>query len=302
MRLPLVVGVDGSDSSLEAVDWAADEAVRHPDLPLRLVHASLWEQYEGDMSSTGDPGPVPPAAADRIVTAATARALRRAPAVRVETVVLAEDPVYALLSEGHNATAVVTGCRGRGEIPGLLLGSVGLAVAGHADGPVIVVRGTAEGVAGAHERIVLAVGEPGTSGEAARFALCEAAARHCALDVVRTWICPAHRAARHPLLVGERGPGHEEPAVTAAACEEQASALVDDVLRHPMSGYPQVRVHRCVLEGPARQVLLDRSRAADLLVLGVRRRNGDGGLQLGLVAHALLHHALCPVAVVPDFP
>ncbi|MFJ8787699.1 universal stress protein [Streptomyces sp. NPDC102462] len=302
MRLPLVVGVDGSDSSLEAVDWAADEAVRHADLPLRLVHASLWEQYEGDMSSTGDPGPVPPAAADRIVTAATERALRRAPAVRVETMVLAEDPVYALLGEGHNATAVVTGCRGRGEIPGLLLGSVGLAVAGHADGPVIVVRGTAEGIAGAHERIVLAVGEPGTSGEAARFALCEAAARHCALDVVRTWLCPAHRAARHPLLVGDRGLGHEEPAVTAAACEEQASALVDDVLRHPMSEYPQVRVHRCVLEGPARQVLLHRSRAADLLVLGVRRRNGDGGLQLGLVAHALLHHALCPVAVVPDFP
>ncbi|WP_448316081.1 universal stress protein, partial [Streptomyces sp. CO7] len=46
MRLPLVVGVDGSEQSLGAVDWAADEAALRG-LPLRLVHASLWERYEG---------------------------------------------------------------------------------------------------------------------------------------------------------------------------------------------------------------------------------------------------------------
>ncbi len=39
-ELPLVVGVDGSDSSLVAVDWATDEAARHG-LPLGLVHALL---------------------------------------------------------------------------------------------------------------------------------------------------------------------------------------------------------------------------------------------------------------------
>lgn len=48
MELPLVVGVDGSESSLLAVDWAVAEAVRHG-VPLRLVHASLWERYEGTM-------------------------------------------------------------------------------------------------------------------------------------------------------------------------------------------------------------------------------------------------------------
>jgi nucleotide-binding universal stress UspA family protein len=40
MELPVVVGIDGSDSSLLAVDWAVDEAARRG-LPLRLVHASL---------------------------------------------------------------------------------------------------------------------------------------------------------------------------------------------------------------------------------------------------------------------
>ncbi len=46
MELPVVVGVDGSEPSLRAVDWAVDEAALHG-VPLRLVYASLRERYEG---------------------------------------------------------------------------------------------------------------------------------------------------------------------------------------------------------------------------------------------------------------
>ncbi|MFE5097951.1 universal stress protein [Streptomyces sp. NPDC056638] len=44
MRLPIVVGVDGSEGSLRALDWTAAEAARSR-LPLRVVHASLWERH-----------------------------------------------------------------------------------------------------------------------------------------------------------------------------------------------------------------------------------------------------------------
>jgi nucleotide-binding universal stress UspA family protein len=44
--LPIAVGVDGSEPSLRAVDWAADEAALRG-APLRLVYASLWERNEG---------------------------------------------------------------------------------------------------------------------------------------------------------------------------------------------------------------------------------------------------------------
>lgn len=43
---PRVVGVCGSDGGLPAVDWTVDEAARHG-LPLRLLHGSLGERYEG---------------------------------------------------------------------------------------------------------------------------------------------------------------------------------------------------------------------------------------------------------------
>ncbi|WP_189309466.1 universal stress protein [Streptomyces brasiliensis] len=284
MRLPLVVGVDGSRFSLHAVDWAIDEAARHG-LPLRLVNASLWEHYEGRPT------------ADDIVDAAAERVRRRNPDVKVDTEVLPADPVDALLHEGRNATIVVTGSRGRGGLKGMLLGSVSLAVAGRASGPVVVVRGErTEGDGaepdGARRPVVLGAGDPGTSGAATWFAFREAAARGCGLEIVRAWRRPAHVTAEHPLIAGDPAHGHQE----------RASLLIDALLRGPVTEYPDVRVHRSVVEGLTRQVLLQRSATADLLVLGVRRSHSRGGLQLGRVAHAVLHHAECPVAVVPELP
>ncbi|MEU6379786.1 universal stress protein [Streptomyces sp. NPDC046909] len=292
MELPLVVGVDGSESSLAATDWAADEAARHG-LPLRLVYASLWERYEGAAPSADPDDPEYTSERmreDTILGAAEERARRHSPGLKISAEVVPEEAVSALLREGHNASALITGSRGRGELAGLLLGSVGLAVAARAHCPVIVVRGDTAGLAGTHERILLGAGEPSSGGEAVRFAFREAEARGCTLDVVRTWRCPAHETADHPLLAGD--PAHYH--------EEQASELLEALLDEPMADHPKVRVRRATVEGPARKVLLNRSAAADLVIVGARRRHGHTGLQLGRVAHALLHHADCPVAVVPQ--
>ncbi|GGZ20662.1 universal stress protein [Streptomyces poonensis] len=289
MELPLVVGVDGSEPSLVAVDWAVDEAARRG-WPLRLVYASRWERYEGLSSPGSVERPPQRVMRENIVGAATERARRRNPEVKVTGEVLAEEAVSALLREARNASALVTGSRGRGELKGLLLGSVGLAVAGRARCPVFVVRGDEAGLAGTHERIMLGAGEAGTSGDAVRFAFREAETRACPLDVVRAWRCPAHETADHPLLAGE--PAHQH--------EQQASAHLDALLRDAVADHPQVRVHRSTAEGPTRKVLLHRSAAADLVIIGARRRHGHYGLQLGRVGHTLLHHARCPVVIVPQ--
>lgn len=268
MELPLAVGVDGSESSLVAVDWAVDEAARRG-VSLRLVHAFLWERYEGVVPPGSLERPSGQVMAENIVGTTAERARRRDPDVKVSTEIVPEDAASALLHAGNNASALVTGSRGRGELKGMLLGSVGLA--------------------GTHERILLGAGEHATSGEAVRFAFREAEARQCVLDVVRAWRCPAHETADDPQLAGE--PAHQH--------EEQASAQLDELLRDAVADHPDVQVRRTTVEGPARKVLLNRSGAADLLIIGAQRRHSHYGLQLGRVAHTLLHHAECPVAVVP---
>jgi nucleotide-binding universal stress UspA family protein len=288
MTLPLVVGVDGSDPCLVAVDWAVDEAVRHG-LPLRLVYASLWERYEAGLPSVGPGRPSEQVLAEHIVASAAERAERRDADVKVTTDIVAEDAAFALVREGSDAFALVTGSRGRGRLKGLLLGSVGLAVSARAHCPVVVVRGDQAGVAGTHGRILLGLGETDTSAEAVRFAVREAEARGCVLDVVRAWRRPAHDGNDHP-----------QEAEGPDTYEERASAVVDAQLKAAITGHPQVRTRRTVLEGPAGNVLVDRSAAADLVIVGARRRTGHVGLQLGRVNHTLLHHAQCPVAVVPQ--
>lgn len=285
---PMVVGVDGSASSLLAADWASDEALRHG-VPLRLVYASLWHRYEGSALVTSLARSGSQVMAENIVGSTAERVRRRVPSVRATTDVLPEEAVGALLEEGQRAFAVVTGSRGRGGIAGMLLGSVSLAVAARAHCPVVVVRGDKAGLEGAHGRIVLGIGDVDVDSPAVRFAFAEARLRTCGLDVVRAWRWPSHETADHPRVVGEPSPSYEA----------QASCLLDEALAKAEHDYPDVALRRVVSEGPARKCLLRLSAAADLLIVGAQRRPGQAGMQLGRVAHTVLHHAACPVAVVP---
>lgn len=289
VELPLVVGVDGSDSSLEAVDWAVDEAARLG-LPLRLVHASLWERYEEGLPSFGTGRPAEEVMAQHIVASCTERAGLRNPEVKVSSDVLPDDAVSALLHAAHESSGLVTGTRGRGGIAGMLLGSVSLAVAGRAACPVVVVRGGERNREGSFGRVVVGLGDSGEGSAAVRFAFREAQARGCGLHAVRAWRRPAHERVDHPLIADD----------AAGAEEERASALLTDVLRDAERDHPQVEVRREAIEGPAHRALLDACSDADLVVVGARRRHGRVGLQLGRVAHTLLHHAGCPVAVIPQ--
>jgi nucleotide-binding universal stress UspA family protein len=202
--------------------------------------------------------------------------------------VVLEEPEYALVREGRNASALVVGTRGRSGIAEMLLGSVSLAVAAHADCPVIVLRGSHDNQATppVHGRVVVGVGDEAKEPAVVRFAVEEARRRGVPLEAVRAWRCPAHETTDHPLLAGEPARLHEERAV------EELEAALQDVPA-------DVDVRRRTVEGHARRVLVDASHTADLLVVGARRREGHFGLQLGRVAHAALHHSACPVAVVP---
>ena len=288
MDLPIVVGVDGSEPSLRAVDWAADEAVLRG-APLRLVYASLWERYEGTSLATDLNKPSEQVRAEDIVDTAVRRAHHRQADVKVSTDVLPEEPEYALVRESRTASLLVTGTRGRSGLAEALLGSVSLIVAGHAQCPMIVVRGNHDDRAptGTHGRVVVGVGEKPAGSAAVRFAYEEARRRGVPVDAVRAWRWPARESTDHPLLAGEPARLHEQQAVEAL--EEALQDAPADVASH-----------RRTVEGRTRTVLVDASRDADLLVVGAKRRPGHHGLQLGRVAHGVLHHSTCPVVIVPE--
>jgi nucleotide-binding universal stress UspA family protein len=287
MKLPVVVGVDGSESSLLAAEWAADEAVLRG-LPLRAVYASRWAHYEGRALAEELGEDAEKVRAEDIVGCAARRARRRRPGLDVAAVVVPEEAEEALVHESRNASAVVVGGTGRSGLAEALLGSVGMAVAAHADCPVILVRAghqdqAAEAV---HGCVVVGVGDGAEEVAVVGFAAREARLRGVALAAVRAWRRPAHEPVGHPLLVG--GP--------ALARETEAAEILENALAEVP---PDVDLRRRTAEGPARRVLAAASYDADLLVLGLRRRAGHYGLQLGRVAQAVLHRSACPVAVVP---
>ncbi|MFJ5032478.1 universal stress protein [Streptomyces sp. NPDC088560] len=288
MNLPIVVGVDGSEPSLRAVDRAADEAALRG-AGLRLVYASLWERYEGGLFAHDVDKPSEDVTGEDIVATAESRARRRQPGVRVTTDLPAEAPEYALVRESRTALAVVVGCRGRSSVTEALLGSVSVMVAAHAHCPVFVVRGSHDTQARsrARGRIVVGVGEKPTGSAAVRFATEEALLHGVPLEAVRAWRRPVHATTGQPLISGE--PAH--------LYEQQATEALEEALRDLPEGLP---VQRRTVEAHARDALVAASREADLLVVGARRRHAHLGLQLGRVAHGVLHHAACPVVVVPE--
>ncbi len=134
----IVVGVDGSDSSVDAVHWAAAQA-RLTGAALRAVASWRWPNYVTRIPPGVD------LAADTAQTLheAVTTVLADYPDVAVSEHVIEGPPGPALLSHAHDATLLVVGAHGRAAFPGMLLGSVAEYCVRHGNCPVVVVRASA---------------------------------------------------------------------------------------------------------------------------------------------------------------
>ncbi|MFE9120437.1 universal stress protein [Streptomyces sp. NPDC007172] len=287
MDKPVIVGVDGSDPSLRALDWATDEAALHG-LPLCVVHSQAWGWYEGYSPSFTTDRSALRTYGENLVGSAVERVGRRAAAVKAYGELVVEDPAAVLTRMSREAFTVVVGGLGAGGIAGLPLGSVSLAVAARAQSPVIVVRGNERHLRRGYGRIAVGIDAPEQAGPVVEFALGEAEAWSAELVAVHAWRCPAREVADHP---DHRGDVERHRGLAADALTE--------ALRPATRVTGTVDVRPQVIEGHARKALLDTALTADLIVVGVRRRKSHLGMQLGPVNHAVLHQAACPVAVVP---
>jgi nucleotide-binding universal stress UspA family protein len=80
---------------------------------------------------------------------------------------------------------------------------------------------------------------------------------------------------------------------------EEELAAMETSLAHRRERFPGIEVVAEAVPGRPVRILSGASARADLIVVGTRGRGGFAGLLLGSVSHALLHHAHCPLAVVP---
>ena len=132
----IIVGVDGSDSSVAALRYAARIADAL-DLPLEAVttwHYSSATEARVMMEWTPDED------AKDTLADAVGRAFGDAPPARLVRTVAAGPPARTLIEMSRACEMLVVGNRGHGGFVGLLLGSVSAACVRHAHSPVLVVR------------------------------------------------------------------------------------------------------------------------------------------------------------------
>ena len=281
---PIVVGVDGSETALDAVRWAAEEA-RTRGGWLRLVHAYVVPVgYPVGFVGHRELGDALAGQAKAWLEQAAKVAVDTVPGLRVETVAKMAGVVPTLVRESETAAQVVLGTRGLGGFTGLLIGSTAVGLSGRAHCPVVIVRGAAEPAG------PVVVGVDGTPvGEAAiAYAFAAASAYGTELVAVHTWT---------DLLVETAFAGGAA-ALDFAPLAQAAEVELGERLAGWREKYPDVPVTRYVERERPGPALLRHAEKARLVVVGSRGRGGFRGLLLGSTSQHLLYHAPCPVVVV----
>lgn len=280
MSCTWIVGLDGSDGSDSALRWAAERARQRGERvsPIAAWHVPLpiWlmsGRRSVDVDRAGIEAEVAVHAAQAVERLEDATAVD-------EPQMLEGHPASTLLEMAGPTTPIVVGRRGISELKHRMLGSVSQYLVTHSTGPVVVVPDGWE--TSPLERIVVGFDGSEYAAAALEWALSVApegaeVEALVAVDVL-PWLSAELVAEHHPDIV--------------ASARQRISAAADAV-------DPDGRAIRTfVLHGP-RQALGDALDDADLVVVGPRGIGELASALVGSVTNWLLHHARCPVAVVP---
>ena len=283
---PIVVGIDDSPGSEAALRWAVEDArTRH--VPVRLVYAFHWQYTYARLPMYTD---VPDAdlqmsthVAEQLIATMIDRVRELDPSVEVGGEVIDGEAPSALIDESQRASLLVLGSRQLKALGSTVVGSVGAAAAARAACPAVVVRGPA-GLREEGAGVVVGV-DPTEASEALLGFGFDHASRHCVpLRAVLCW---------HPDRLAQMSWRRDPPAPA------RAEAWLSEALAGWREKFPDVAVHPEVIRNHPVAGLVLASTAQYLLVVGNRGHHAMTGTLLGSVSQGVLHHATCPVAVVP---
>lgn len=192
--------------------------------------------------------------------------------------------IPTLVDASKHAEMLVVGCRGRGALARLLLGSVSAAMVAHAHCPVAVIHDEDASTHPSEQAPVLVgMDISPASDAAAAVAFDEASRRGVELIALHAW-SDEHLS---------KFPGFDWSATATDEGELLAQRLAGWQER-----YPDVTVRRVVVCDDVARQLLERSKSAQLVVVGSHGRGGFPGMLIGSVARAVVQSARVPVIVV----
>lgn len=287
----VVVAVDGSDASKNAVRWAANTAMKRG-IPLRLASSYTMPQF------LYAEGMVPPKELFEDLQAETlekieeARALAHevAPEIKIGHTVAEGSPIDMLLEMSHGVTMIVMGSRGMGGLSGMVMGSVSASVVSHANCPVVVVReDNAVTESTKYGPVVVGVDGSEVSQKATEYAFAEAEARGAELIAIHTWMDMQVQASLAGLSAAQ---------AEWSEIEREQGELLNERIAPLVEKYPDVKVKKMIARDRPVRALSDAAEAAQLLVVGSHGRGGFKGMLLGSTSRALLQAAPCPMMVV----
>jgi nucleotide-binding universal stress UspA family protein len=286
----IVVGLDGSASSTEALIWAATEAGLQK-RPLTIVHAEkpfsssqrAWLTQAG--ITTREIVDQTLADAREIVDRARVRAAALCPDVEISATVQEGDPRNVLLEMAGVANMIVLGSRGRGPVASLLMGSVSVALVRHATCPVLIMR--PEGHDQEHRGVLV-----GSDGSAQSLTTVELAYREASIHQMPLTVV---HCLWDPLVARVRW-GHLTP---ADPYYEDAQLQIAEALAGMTEKFTEVPLHVVLTKGAVDACLVDLSRRHDLLVVGRHAHSLAGRLGWGGLTTAIVERASGPVLVVP---
>jgi nucleotide-binding universal stress UspA family protein len=284
----IVVGIDGSEGSKHALEWACNETRR--DKSVEITAVSTWLSSIPNASpwfvGYDIPADLTESTEATLKTTVDSVVHERYPYVEVKQRVLCGSASATLIAEGANADLVVVGSRGLGGFKGLLLGSVSHQVLTHAPCSVVVVPVAPRHGSEIMNVIVVGVDGSKNSTVALRWAAERAQSTGERIHAVHAW-------QTAPITYAAIGTGVSFEAQYDRDAREVLDAFIQEAdLPKNVTVVPVVR------HGSPAKVLVENSRHADLLVVGARGREGFPGLLLGSVTTAVAHHTPCPLAVI----
>ncbi|TJZ59381.1 universal stress protein [Streptomyces piniterrae] len=286
MKDVITVGLDGSPESMSAVLWAAREAELRQ-ARLRLLHAwVMLAPEDAHRPDDQDQNYWP----HRIMNQARETVRARHPALPVDEALVPKDPLDALTDAGWESDLLVLGSREVGAMARYVLGEIGLQMMTRSGVPTVLVRAQQAPPPSDKERdVVVGMGLKDPCEALLVFAFETAARRGVTLRAVHGRHLPAHAYNRG---------GGVEPYMAELAAKDARQELTE-ALRPWRERFPKVAVdERVEMESPA-HALLTGAAGGGLLAVGRRHRLHVLAPRIGHVVQAAVHHAPCPVVVVP---